>query len=167
MIPSYLFVRVILLFLVSRHARSAAWVDSSVSNVFVCGVRKATVIAHAYAVCMGMPRARRHDWIPPDDAVYFPACTPCTLASAQARRLSWHAASTNRAQAAGCPCILSCCFACEPRAREGFAPRRKAPSCDGAKRAAGLQACMSAFFLTSGLMCGMHASCSWHYRHAK
>jgi hypothetical protein len=49
---------------------------------------------------------------------YFPACSPRTLVSAQARRLSSHASSTNRAQAAACPCILSCCFACEPRGRE-------------------------------------------------
>jgi hypothetical protein len=40
------------------------------------------------------------------------------LVSAQARCLSSHAPYTSRAQAAACPCILSCCFACELRGRE-------------------------------------------------
>ena len=47
-------------------------------------------------------------------------------------------------------------------AEKGFAPRRKVRSCDGAKHAAGLQACMSASFSRSGLMCGMRAFCSLH-----
>jgi hypothetical protein len=89
-------------------------------------------------------------------------CTSRILVSAQARCLSSYAPFTNRAQAAACQCIPSCCFACEPRGRERLWATRKARSCDGAKRAAGLQENMPVSCLWSGPMCGMQAWCTWH-----
>ncbi len=102
-------------------------------------------ITHAYSVCMGMHRSRRLVRIPSDNGRLLSCCHPRMLVCTQAR----------------CLCFRVVLFA-NLMAEKGFAPRRKAPSCDGAKRAAGLQGCMSASCTQSVIMCGMHAFCARH-----
>jgi hypothetical protein len=162
MIPSYLVVQVKLLFLMFRHASSAAWVvfsfsmSSSAESERPRPSHMRTQFAWAclaQGAMFGFHLMMPYTFLLLSSHAYL--CTGATPLLAR----TIHKQSTSSRMPMH-PVLLFCMRTAWKE--KGFAPRRKAPSCNGAKRAAGLQACMSASYLRSCLMCGMQASCMWH-----